>query len=359
MLTGCTIRPFHIGPRIGQGAFGEIYVVRSFLDNSFFALKIEPLEVNRKILEFEANIMKRLHPSPYFPLFNSYGRTSKNTWLSMELLGPSLSFVVKQLPSFHFSVSTGLRVVDFILIGLEKLHEKGVIHRDIKPSNILLRRSNEFPIAIIDFGLSRIYTDKKTNRIFPPRQNPGFRGTAVFASPNAHMHQDLGRRDDLISWFYLALDLLLGPLPWRKLDNRADIFHMKRKTNISNLAENISPHFVEIWNLISNLSFEEKPNYDLIHDLIQKSKEFHKVDDKDLWDWEPAILRMDSLEDEIMVNRLEKVSSEISIPSIHEEEILPADPSIKRPMLDSTPLIGPPPTKAEAYNDEHCCCKLI
>jgi serine/threonine protein kinase len=41
-------------------------------------------------------------------------------------------------------------------MGVEHLHENGVVHRDLKPENILLDgKSNH--LKMIDFGLSNIY----------------------------------------------------------------------------------------------------------------------------------------------------------------------------------------------------------
>jgi serine/threonine protein kinase len=44
-----------------------------------------------------------------------------------------------------------------ILMGLSKLHEKGIIHRDIKPENIFVRDNNSLSIG--DFGISKYYED--------------------------------------------------------------------------------------------------------------------------------------------------------------------------------------------------------
>jgi len=346
MLTGSTIGSLTVGPKIGQGAFGEIYVVRNESDNKLCALKVEPFSTKRKILEFESNIIKKLHPSPFFPRFKAFGRIYSHSWLAMELLGPSLSTVVKRLPNGKLSISSGLRVSDFILSGLEFLHDKGIIHRDVKPSNILLRRSREFPIAIIDFGLSRVYVDKRTENHLPARTHPGFRGTAVYASPNAHMHMELSRRDDMISWFYLVLDMIDGPLPWKKIDSRAEIFLLKRRVSMASLGEAIAPQLGQIWSIINELNYEEKPNYNAIHSLLRQAMTEKGVSDSDEWDWHPRILHLDG-NDETTMDPINEKGSSLSSEATQNEE------GGSKKTLDNRPLIN-------NANGNRCgCCRIV
>ena len=67
-----------------------------------------------------------------------------------------------------------------------------------------------------DFGLARRYVDKN-NQIIPSRKEVGWRGTTRYGSLNAHKRQDLGRRDDLESWFYGLVEMTRGTLPWRNV----------------------------------------------------------------------------------------------------------------------------------------------
>ena len=256
---------------------------------------------------------------------------------------------MKRLPNNRLSISSGLRVAEHVLLGLEVMHEKGFIHRDVKPSNILLRRNREYPVAIIDFGLSRVYVDRKTNKHLPARNHPGFRGTAVYASPNAHMHQDLSRRDDLISWFYFLIDIVNGPLPWKKLENRAEILHMKRRISVGALAEPISKHLVVAWEHISSLSYLDRPNYDLIRQLLHEACDERNVKETDEWDWHPMILQMDDQNEEFDGHHRENDSS-------CESEATGRDPSgsfthtQKRPIYRmDQPLLG------DQNEDTDCC----
>ncbi len=62
---------------------------------------------------------------------------------------------------------------------------------------------------VIDFGLARRYLDE-AGEVLPERHDTAFRGSTTYASVFAHAGQDLGRRDDLWSWFYCVVEMVEG-----------------------------------------------------------------------------------------------------------------------------------------------------
>jgi serine/threonine protein kinase len=291
MLTGSKIGVYEVGQKIGQGGFGEIYVAKNTKNKKLYAIKTEQKNSPRKTLEFESRILKEISKFDIFPRFFHFGKSSDYLWLSMELLGPSLSSIIKQLPEKHLSIKCGVIVGIRVLKSIQLLHDCGFIHRDIKPGNVLIRRSLDNPVALIDFGLSRIYIDGKTGKHLPARAHPGFRGTAVYAAPNAHMHQDLSRRDDMISWFYFMIDILCGKLPWKHLQNKSDILHLKRRMNIEEICDPIAPELVTIWRTMSNMAFADRPDYERIVELLNDVLERNKNGKR--FDWHPNLFDME------------------------------------------------------------------
>jgi serine/threonine kinase 32 len=82
------------------------------------------------------------------------------------------------------SVSTKSRPVPFILnnntiefmlacliVGLEYMHNNGVIHRDIKPENLVM--DNNGYIRITDMGIARIWTPENSQ---DTSGTPGYMG---------------------------------------------------------------------------------------------------------------------------------------------------------------------------------------
>lgn len=74
---------------------------------------------------------------------------------------------------------------------------------------------------LIDFGLSVSYLDGDTGEHYKENTNANYNsvvGTALFASINAHMGQDLSRRDDIESLVYTLIYLCNGTLPWKNIN---------------------------------------------------------------------------------------------------------------------------------------------
>lgn len=287
MLQGSQIGEYSILGKLGQGSYGQIFTVRSQKTNQVYAAKVEPLHGQRKTIEFESRVLQSVGNSMYFPKYVMNGRNAHFSYLVMDLLGPSLSHWVKRMHPHKLSLSSGLRVAFHMLKALEVLHQSGFIHRDIKPANVVVRQKcPENPIAIIDFGLARAYIDGATQRHLPARSHPGFRGTALYASVNAHLEMDLSRRDDLISWYYVCIDLLTGDLPWKNVETTDEILRLKRTMRISTLLHPLVPEMSEVWHLISHLSYKEKPDYERIYALLNEAIVASEVDMNECYDWD-------------------------------------------------------------------------
>jgi tau tubulin kinase len=97
-----------------------------------------------------------------------------------------------------------------MLVAIENVHSVGIIHRDIKPSNFVMGRTSEDKnnVYLVDFGLAKEHLDMQTNMPLIPRGNTDFRGTIPYASIHAHLKQELSRRDDLWSFFFVVLEFL-------------------------------------------------------------------------------------------------------------------------------------------------------
>lgn len=57
-------------------------------------------------------------------------------------------------------------IIRQVLLSVNILHENGIAHRDLKPENFMFVSDDEKAnLKLIDFGLSRKFTDDKNERL--------------------------------------------------------------------------------------------------------------------------------------------------------------------------------------------------
>lgn len=285
MLVGAKISEFTQVKKIGQGSFGQIFSVVSSSDGKMYACKLETTHSKRKTIFYETNVLKQLQFSKYFPRYITSGHNNHFNYLIMQKFDLSLTGYMRKKYLTFVSPAKGLQIAYHVLKAIETMHSIGYIHRDIKSSNIMIQNDPDFPIALIDFGLSRQYLDKTTGKPYPPREKSGFIGTSLYASYNSHQHKDLGRRDDLISWFFMITDLITAQLPWRTSTKHNEIMQMKKEFNPGKYFLPKYPEMCDIWDYISSLAFEDTPDYERIYQWIniQLDQPPSKSTDKLIW----------------------------------------------------------------------------
>ena len=363
MQSGDVIGRYTLGPQIGQGAFGNIFTARDNETGLIYAFKTESSSAERKTLHFEYKVLQRIQGSNYFPKLFDYGETNSLSFVVMELIGPSLSSIIKNLPEKKFTLSTGLRTSLHILKAIRSFHNLGFLHRDIKPGNILVRLMRSPPLCLVDFGLARVYRDQKTGQHISPRNRAGFRGTKTYASLNSHSQNDLSRRDDLISWFYFIIDIMSDGLPWKGLINSIDVAIMKKNFNMKEFVLNISPELNDIWLSINQLHFDEEPNYDFIEGILHQIIDIRSIKDEDPWDWNDYVnIYKSKLTDEFGVGlRIDggvdsvPYYSELGIPPTILQQIESRKNNLNIPLIRSRQYSQMQLSELNE-KDEKCCC---
>lgn len=286
MLQGGQLGEYEIVTKISHGTFGQVFIVHSSKTNERFAAKIESLYIQHNTIELESKVLKSLQKSNYFPQYITSGKNSHFIYYIIELLGPSLAATLTNLQIPKFSLSTSLRIAYHMLNAIEFMHNCGYLHRDIKPGNILINeKSQDYPVKLIDFGLSRCYIDRKTKKQLKPRKQCGFRGTLAYASVHAHLNEELSPRDDLISLFYVITDLLTANLPWRNLNDKDEVLRLKQNCSFTALLSPLAPELLDIWHLINNLQYFEKPNYQRIRSLLLDTIHESNIEMNSPYDW--------------------------------------------------------------------------
>uniref|UniRef100_A0A5S6QHU8 Protein kinase domain-containing protein n=1 Tax=Trichuris muris TaxID=70415 RepID=A0A5S6QHU8_TRIMR len=288
----CTIgevlkRRWKVLEKIGSGGFGEVYEAVDLADRTRVALKVEQKGLESSALDVELSVYSVFAGSKHCPSFYDYGSTDTAVFIVIQLLGPSLSQWRRCMPKKRFTVGTSIRCAHQILSALEELHEAGYIHRDIKLSNIApgLIPESQIGLFLFDFGLCRKYIhDNGVHK--EERMNVGFRGTSRYASINAHDGKDLSRRDDMLSLFYVTIEMCTGKLPWCKMKGRNEIVALKKSISVKELCKGLPDELLLFYDHISELKFKDKPYYDRLKQYLDNVLLRENVKMDDPFDWQ-------------------------------------------------------------------------
>lgn len=260
---------------IGEGSFSKTYSAKDNLLNKSIAIKVEKPDKDKRILKSEYDILKALQVTKCIPRVYDYIE-GKISFIVMELLGLN---IVSYIKLYSPEMISKINILIQMLNAIEIIHNEGYVHRDIKPSNFVLGlKENKDKIYIVDFGLSKKHLDKNLNSI-PAKKITDFRGTLTYASMNAHNKKELGRRDDLWSFYFIIYEMLGNNLPWRgeknKKNNREEICKNKELCfSHPNLfiflkETKYNDSLKVIFDYLNKLQYESKPNYTFIKDILE------------------------------------------------------------------------------------------
>ncbi|XP_062007456.1 probable LRR receptor-like serine/threonine-protein kinase At1g56140 isoform X3 [Rosa rugosa] len=179
--------------KIGEGGFGPVYK-GTLNDGRVIAVKQLSAASQQGKNEFVVNLhgfctegVKRLLVYEYL----------ENKSLDHALFAGKRSLNLDW--SSRFDICSG------VAKGLTYLHEESrvrIVHRDVKASNILLD-SNLIP-KISDFGLAKLYDDKKTHI------STRVAGTIGYLAPEYAMRGHLTQKTDVFAFGVLALEIVSG-----------------------------------------------------------------------------------------------------------------------------------------------------
>ncbi|CAO4369647.1 unnamed protein product [Caenorhabditis nigoni] len=279
---------------IYSGPFSDVYVVADVATNEKYAMKCERQEGNsRPVLKLDVLVLMATKGLKGFPKFVAAGRTDVYRYCIMQLVGPDLGRLRRTRPERRFSIATALQILGQTLRRLEDLHNCGWLCRDVKAPNFCIGiGEHESTVYILDFGFARKFVDKE-GKIIPPRSAAALMGTFQYCAVSAHSHKDQCARDDLESWFYMAVELLKGPLPWASIDGHKNHkligdakVEIRTEPARSQFFEGVPKQFNEILTILDATSFYDRPDYKRLGDLLAEAAAENKVTLKEPLDWQ-------------------------------------------------------------------------
>jgi serine/threonine protein kinase len=250
---------YRIEQRLSAGAFGETYIAVDEnpdypIERRVVVKHLKPqdndpktLKVARELFEKEAKTLAKLgETTDRIPTLYAYfeekaevgGEEKSEFYLVQELIeGQTLS---KELGNRKLDEIETLKIIQNILIGLEKVHNSNNIHRDLKPDNIIRRNSNN-KLVLIDFGAVKAVRQgsnpqiSQTIGIGTPGYMPGeqWRGSPQFAS-------------DIYAVGAIALKCLTGIEPSELQDKDSGEFKWRHLCQVNDRVANVLYKMVAI-----------------------------------------------------------------------------------------------------------------
>ena len=283
-------KKYKLKKKLGEGAFGDVYMGSSIENNELVAIKVEPRKIAKPLLETEAFFLYSLRGLG-IPEVLSFGRLKNYNVLIEPLLDKSLFEIFAERRK-RLALEDICLIAIQILDRIQWVHSKNIVHRDIKPDNFLIGRKDPNIIYLIDFGLSKKYKSSTTGKHIRFGFTGKLTGTVRFASANALRGGEQSRRDDLESIGYMIIYFMRGKLPWqgvtgnKKMERYLKIYKMKKNVAPEDLCKSLPRQMTEYIKYVKGLEFEQDPDYNFLRNLFNSIlKKLNDTNDQLIFSW--------------------------------------------------------------------------
>ena len=219
---------YQIQKKLGQGAFGAVFLARQLSTGRVVALKtIKPQHVasEKDIQRFfrEAETGRQLvHPN--ITQIYDAGESKGIYYIAMEFIeGSEASKLIEQYG--RLDVGYSLRVAIQIANALQHASERGICHRDIKPENIMITAN--CVAKLVDFGLAKNFAEAGASGLTAPGEGMG---TLAYMPPEQLDNAlNADSRSDIYSLGATIYHLLAGERPFNEKTTRSFIMKILNK----------------------------------------------------------------------------------------------------------------------------------
>ena len=220
LLSGTVIGSYRIEELLGKGGMGEVYCAIHTTLGRKFALKLlrssfswERDAIRRFYLEARAASQVQ-HPNIVSITDFIESEEGEFCYVMEYLEGEALN---QRLDRGALSLEETLDIAVQIGMGLEALHNAGVIHRDLKPPNVFLARQAREPVRVklLDFGIIKLSQDSKlVKKLAKGTGHLRLMGTPDYMSPEqVQALATLDHRADIYSFGVILYEMLSGRRP--------------------------------------------------------------------------------------------------------------------------------------------------
>ncbi|CAG8982195.1 hypothetical protein HYALB_00003631 [Hymenoscyphus albidus] len=227
------LKDYRLGECLGKGAFGSVYKAFNWGTGEAVAVKqIKLGDLPRselRMIEAEIDLLKNLNHDNIVK-YLGFVKSSDCLNIILEYCeNGSLHSICKSYGKFPENL-VGVYMGQ-ILLGLQYLHDQGVIHRDIKGANILTTKDGKVKLA--DFGVS-------TSTLAGADKEAQVVGTPYWMAPEIIQLSGATPASDIWSLGCTVIELLEGKPPYHKLAPMPALFAIVNDDHPP-LPEGVSP----------------------------------------------------------------------------------------------------------------------
>jgi len=196
--------------RLGKGGMGVVYEAEHIGLERRVAIKLlATADADRDALarfRREARMASKIVHDNVVHVVDVGVADADTDFIVMELIeGKTLDKLLLERP---FDVARTIAIARQLLLGLQAIHEAGIVHRDIKPANILVaKRGDRETVKIMDFGVSKPkdgMTITSTGVLV---------GTPEYMAPEQLRDDNVDHRADLYAAGIVMYEMLTGERP--------------------------------------------------------------------------------------------------------------------------------------------------
>ena len=263
--------PFTIdySTKLGEGPYSNVYCGTYFPGNIEVAIKMSKKISFYNYVSNEIKIYNKINGLNGIPKIYWAGKYNNHDIIVYQKLGKSLQkdFYDRNKTYDREKIErVGIEALNI----LESIHSKNIVHGDIKPICFHFENNYNNKLYLIDFGFASEFYNSFTGQHIQFKENVISLADNKFCSRNISKFNQKSRRDDIESLGYILIFLFKSFLPWESPIGK-DKKDLSTSLDLNFVCYGLNDNIKEFIKYSWNLSFEEKPNYNYLRNLLNEN----------------------------------------------------------------------------------------